>query len=156
MDQDTASRTSRRAFLRTSSAAVMTGALASPLGMPAILGGEPAGGKLRIGLISAATYGYMGAPRTPGSNHGTAFATACNGYDEAKRKQFEGTFVAAKKRIDGVPRWSRSGTRSRRRPSGWPTFAASPRSATAPTNVPRAWTRWPSWTTAPASSGNTR
>jgi predicted dehydrogenase len=42
----------------------------------------------------------MGAPRTPGSNHGTAFATACNGYDKAKRKQFEGTFVAATKRIE--------------------------------------------------------
>jgi len=38
---------------------------------------------LRISLISTATYGYMGAPCTPGSRHGTAFATTFNGYDEA-------------------------------------------------------------------------
>ncbi len=102
MKQDTESRKSRRAFLRSSSAAVITGALASPLGTPAILRGAPAGGKLRIGLISAASYGYIGAPRMPGSNHGTAFATSCNGYDEVKRKRFEGTFVAAKKRLAGA------------------------------------------------------
>ena len=93
---------SRRAFLKTSSAAVVAGTLASPLGFPSRLRGAPASGKLKIGLISAATYGYMGAPRTPGSNHGTAFATACNGYDEVKRKQFKGTFVAAQKRIEGA------------------------------------------------------
>lgn len=93
---------SRRAFLQTSSAAAVAGALAAPLGLPSLLRGAPASGKLKIGLISAATYGYMGAPRTQGSNHGTAFATACNGYDEAKRKQFEGTFVAAQKRIEGA------------------------------------------------------
>jgi predicted dehydrogenase len=67
-----------------------------------MLRGAPAGGNLRIGLISAASYGYMGAPRTSGSNHGTAFATSCNGYDEVKRKRFEGTFVAAKKRLAGA------------------------------------------------------
>lgn len=101
MNQDTTSRNSRRAFLRSSSA-VITGVLASPLGTPAMLRGAPAGGNLRIGLISAASYGYMGAPRTSGSNHGTAFATSCNGYDEVKRKRFEGTFVAAKKRLAGA------------------------------------------------------
>jgi predicted dehydrogenase len=37
-----------------------------------------------------------------GSNHGTAFASACNGYDAAKRRAFTGTFVAAGKRIEGV------------------------------------------------------
>ena len=95
-------RPSRRTFLKTSSAAVIAGTLASPLGFPSLLRGAAASGKLKLGLISAATYGYMGAPRTAGSNHGTAFATACNGYDEAKRKQFEGTFVAAKKRIEGA------------------------------------------------------
>lgn len=93
---------SRRAFLKTSSAAVMAGTLAAPLGLPSLLRGAAASGRLKLGLISAATYGYMGAPRTSGSNHGTAFATACNGYDEAKRKQFEGTFVAAQKRIEGA------------------------------------------------------
>ena len=67
-----------------------------------MLRGAAGNGKLKLGLISAATYGYMGAPRTSGSNHGTAFATACNGYDEAKRKEFQGTFVAAKKRIEGA------------------------------------------------------
>ena len=100
MDQDTKTRGSRRSFLKTSSAAAMAGTLASPLGFPSLLHGASASGKLKLGLISAATYGYMGAPRTPGSNHGTAFATACNGYDEVKRRQFEGTFVAARKRIE--------------------------------------------------------
>ncbi len=102
MSQDIETRKSRRAFLKTSSAAVIGGAIASPLGLPAILRAGPADGKLKIGLISAATYGYGGAPRTSGSHHGTAFATACNGYDAVKRKQFQGTFVAAKKRIEGV------------------------------------------------------
>lgn len=77
-----------------------TGALTSPL-TNARAAAAP-NRKLRLGLISAATYGYMGAPRQSGSNHGTAFATACNGFDEAKRKQFEGTFVAARKRLPDV------------------------------------------------------
>ena len=101
MNQDHQARKSRRAFLTSSSIAV-GGALASSLSAPAILRGAAGGGKLRLGLISAASYGYMGAERTQGSNHGTAFATACNGYDESKRKAFEGTFVAAKKRIEGA------------------------------------------------------
>lgn len=93
---------SRRVFLRTSSLAAAAGVLAGPLGSSVPLRGAPAEGKLKLALISAATYGYMGAPRTLGSNHGTAFATACNGYDEVKRKKFAGTFVAAKKRLEGV------------------------------------------------------
>ncbi|MDD4269067.1 MAG: Gfo/Idh/MocA family oxidoreductase [Pirellulales bacterium] len=101
MTQSIETRNSRRSFLKTSSAAALAGALASPLGFPSVLRGAAAG-ELKLGLISAATYGYMGAARTPGSFHGTAFATVCNGYDEAKRKQFEGTFVAARKRIDGA------------------------------------------------------
>jgi predicted dehydrogenase len=44
----------------------------------------------------------MGAPRTPGSHHGTAFATCCNGFDERKRQQITGTFVASQRRIAGV------------------------------------------------------
>lgn len=59
---------------------------------------------IRIGLISAATYGptYRGedVPRTPGSFHGTAFSSAFNGYDEAKSKQYEWTFSASGKRIE--------------------------------------------------------
>ena len=80
----------------------MAGALASRLGFPQILSGAPDSRNIRLGLVSAATYGYMGAPRTLGSNHGTAFATSCNGYDETKRKQFKGTFVAARKRLEGA------------------------------------------------------
>lgn len=61
---------------------------------------------LRIGLVSAASYGAAyGAdprPRTPGSNHGTAFATTFNGFDEEKAKAFEGTFVKSAKRIEGA------------------------------------------------------
>lgn len=101
MNQDTRTCKSRRAFLRSASTAVVTGSLAASWEAPAVLGAA-ADKELRIGLISAATYGYMGAPRVQGSHHGTAFATACNGFDQAKRKQFEGTFVAAQKRIEGA------------------------------------------------------
>ncbi len=87
--------TSRRTFLKTS---IVAGAFASPL----ILRAASDQPKLKLGLISAATYGYMGAPRVQGSNHGTAFSTCCNGFDAAKRKQFVGTFVASKKRIEDV------------------------------------------------------
>lgn len=57
---------------------------------------------LRIGLVSAATYGYMGAPRRPGSNHGTAFATTFNGYDDAKSRRYEWTFVRSQRRLEGA------------------------------------------------------
>jgi predicted dehydrogenase len=61
---------------------------------------------MKLGLISAATYGPSyrgdGAPRTPGSFHGTAFASTYNGYDEEKRKGWEWTFAAARKRIEGA------------------------------------------------------
>ena len=88
----------RRQFLKISSAAAL-GSLALPESpLFAALGKRP----LRLGLISAASYGRLGSPRTQGSNHGTAFATACNGFDETLRPGFEGTFVAAKKRIEGA------------------------------------------------------
>jgi predicted dehydrogenase len=61
---------------------------------------------LRIGLVSAASYGAAYGPdpqpRTPGSNHGTAFATAFNGFDEEKAKAFKGTFVKSAKRVEGA------------------------------------------------------
>jgi predicted dehydrogenase len=54
---------------------------------------------MKIGLISAATYGPRyadkNAPRTPGSYHGTAFASAFNGCDVEKAKKWEWTFEAA-------------------------------------------------------------
>lgn len=98
MNPESDSRPSRRTFLAQSGAAA-----AAALSPSLLRAGEGAGSSpLRLGLISAASYGYMGAPRLQGSNHGTAFSTCCNGYDEAKRKLFEGTFVASKKRIEGV------------------------------------------------------
>ncbi len=56
---------------------------------------------LRLGLISAATYGYH-APRTIGSHHGTAFATTFNGWDEAKVRGWKGTFVKSGRRLEGA------------------------------------------------------
>lgn len=93
---------SRRRFVETTTAAALGAALPATLGPTSRLRAAEPGQPLKLGLISAATYGYMGAPRVSGSNHGTAFATACNGFDEAKRPRFEGTFVAARKRLDGV------------------------------------------------------
>ena len=57
---------------------------------------------LKLGLISAATYGYLDAPRTPGSNHGTAFATTFNGFDDAKAKAHKWIFVRSQRRLDGA------------------------------------------------------
>jgi predicted dehydrogenase len=58
-------------------------------------------GMLRLGLISAATYG-RNPPRAPGSNHGTAFATTFNGWDEVKAKECAGTFVRSGRRVEGA------------------------------------------------------
>lgn len=52
---------------------------------------------LRLALVSAATYGQH--ERTPGSFHGTAFATAFNGYDEEAAKLCTGTFVRSGRRL---------------------------------------------------------
>jgi len=57
---------------------------------------------LRLGLVSAASYGAGGEPRKSGSNHGTAFATVFNGFDEEKAKAFQGTFVRAGRRLEGA------------------------------------------------------
>ncbi len=63
-------------------------------------GVAPARRPLRLGLMSAATYGNN-VPRTLGSNHGTAFATTFNGFDETKAAAWKGTFVKSKRRLDG-------------------------------------------------------
>lgn len=90
---------------------------------------------LRIGLVSAASYGAgygpNPQPRTPGSNHGTAFATTFNGFDEEKAKAFKGTFVKSAKRIEGakvVKIWDPDNTASAAIADicGIPTVAASP------------------------------
>ncbi|NNE91587.1 MAG: Gfo/Idh/MocA family oxidoreductase [Verrucomicrobiales bacterium] len=57
---------------------------------------------MNIGLISAATYKYGDAPARNGSNHGTAFASTFNGFDEAEVKKHEWTFVRAQETIEGA------------------------------------------------------
>jgi len=61
---------------------------------------------IRLGIISAATYGasYRGVDvqRTPGSFHGTAFSTTYNGFDAEKAKQWNWTFASGEKRIEGA------------------------------------------------------
>ncbi len=57
---------------------------------------------IKLGLISAASYGAPGAARASGSHHGTAFATTFNGWDEAKSKECQGTFVRSGKRLEGA------------------------------------------------------
>ncbi len=89
----------RRAFLGRSLAGL---AAASATGLAEEGRAKP----LRLGLVSAASYGASyGAeaqPRTPGSNHGTAFAAVFNGFDEEKAKGFGGTFVRAGRRLAGA------------------------------------------------------
>ena len=57
---------------------------------------------LKIGLISAASYGAAGAARASGSHHGTAFATTFNGWDETKAKECQGTFVKSQRRLEAA------------------------------------------------------
>lgn len=93
----------RRDFLQQSTLAAAGTLAASTLGRPGTLFAGAAGNRpLKVGLVSAASYGRPGETRTPGSHHGTAFATACNGFDPKKRPQLTGTFVAAAKRIENV------------------------------------------------------
>ncbi len=84
----------RRSFLVHTSVAATAAALPQ-----SIRAAESSSGGLRVGLISAATYGRPGQERTLGSNHGTAFATTFNGWDEEKAKGWKGTFVRAKRRL---------------------------------------------------------
>jgi predicted dehydrogenase len=55
---------------------------------------------MRLALVSAATYGQQ--DRTPGSYHGTAFATACNGFHESAAAAHEWTFVRCGRRLPDV------------------------------------------------------
>ncbi len=57
---------------------------------------------LRVALISAASYGTAGQERTSGSNHGTAFATIFNGWDEDLSQKFSGTFIRSARQIPNV------------------------------------------------------
>lgn len=78
-----------------------TAALATAAALPRSFAAASQPG-LRLGLISAATYGRDGSPRTLGSHHGTAFATTFNGWDEEKTKAWKGTFVRSKRRLEGA------------------------------------------------------
>jgi predicted dehydrogenase len=57
---------------------------------------------IKLGLISAASSGAAGAPRVSGSNHGTAFATTFNGWDEPRARECQGTFIRSGKRLEGA------------------------------------------------------
>lgn len=86
----------RRSFLTQASAA------AAVATFPSVVTAAASSSEIRLGLISAATYGRGGKPRTLGSNHGTAFAAIFNGWDEEKTKAWKGTFVRSKRRIEGA------------------------------------------------------
>jgi predicted dehydrogenase len=91
-----ASSIQRRSFVKAAS--LMTMAQAWP--------GRPLHAQtpksLRIGLVSAASYGHGQQPRRPGSHHGTAFLTAFNGWRENKLEGIEGSFVKSERRIPGA------------------------------------------------------
>jgi predicted dehydrogenase len=54
---------------------------------------------LKLALISAASYATPGEERKSGSNHGTAFATIFNGWDEEESKNFSGTMIKSTRQI---------------------------------------------------------
>jgi predicted dehydrogenase len=86
----------RRHFLQHASTALMTSSL----------WGEARAAQnqktLRLGLISGASYGRPGKSRKPGSHHGTAFATAFNGWDASHLEDIRGTFVKSARRVEGA------------------------------------------------------
>ena len=57
---------------------------------------------IKLGMIAAASYGAPGSPRASGSHHGTAFATTFNGWDEAKAKECQGTFIRSQKSLEAA------------------------------------------------------
>ncbi|MDA0750358.1 MAG: Gfo/Idh/MocA family oxidoreductase [Verrucomicrobia bacterium] len=77
-------------------------AAASTTGLAIQNHGQTPGRQLRLGLVSAATYGRPGEERKSGSNHGTAFATTFNGWDEGKAAEFEGVFVKSQRRLSSA------------------------------------------------------
>ncbi len=114
VDQTRNASCSRRQFLRQSGWSVPA-ILAATSGMGGVdllqasaqASWSPVQNPLRLGFISAASYapsvdGKLGQVRQSGSNHGTAFATIFNGWDEEKATAFEGTFIKSPTRIAGV------------------------------------------------------
>ena len=89
----------RRTFLAQSASAV---AATSTSGFPFSGQAQKSKTPLRLALISAATYGRPGQARTPGSHHGTAFATSFNGWNEEKADKMKGTFVRSDRRLQGA------------------------------------------------------
>lgn len=87
----------RRAFVTRS-----VTALAAAAALPAEDRAQAAFAPLELGIISAATYGRPGQPRMPGSNHGTAFCTTFNGWDQEQAARFKGTFVKSGRRLPGA------------------------------------------------------
>lgn len=65
-------------------------------------GTEPRQKTLRVGLVSAASYGRPVSDRKSGSNHGSAFATLFNGWNEEAAGRVSGTFIKSASRIPGV------------------------------------------------------
>ncbi len=89
----------RRAFVTRAATAL---AATSVAGFPIIGRSQAAAAPLKLALVSAATYGLPGQPRTPGSHHGTAFATTFNGWDAEKAKSLKGTFIKSGRRLEGA------------------------------------------------------
>lgn len=89
----------RRTFLSQSATAL---AATSTVNLPLIGQTKKEIKPLRLALISAATYGRAGEERQPGSHHGTAFATAFNGWNEDKAATMKGSFVRSGKRLKGA------------------------------------------------------
>jgi predicted dehydrogenase len=87
----------RRTFIGGSASALAT--VAAGLAAPG-RAAEPS--TLKLGILSAATYGRPGQPRTTGSNHGTAFCTTFNGWDQELAARFQGTFVKSGRRLPGA------------------------------------------------------
>ncbi len=99
MNSQPSSPIDRRAFVARS---VATLAATSVAGLPILGRSQAAAAPLKLALISAATYGLPGEARTPGSNHGTAFATTFNAWDVEKAKWLKGTFVKSGRKLEGA------------------------------------------------------
>jgi predicted dehydrogenase len=93
MNQTTDKQTSRRDFLKTSSAAVIGGALVSPLGFPSVAAGAPNNKKLKVGLIGCGGRGTGAANQALNADDNVVLTAMADVFENS----LKGSLAALKK-----------------------------------------------------------
>jgi len=95
MNQTSDNQTSRRAFLKTSSAAVIGGALASPLNFPSVASAAPNNKKLKVGLIGCGGRGTGAANQALNADENVVLTAMADVFENP----LKGSLAALKKEI---------------------------------------------------------